>query len=553
MNIAMYLRVSDSDHDLSDKKNESDSIESQRILVLNYISNNPELIGEVTEYSDDGYTGTNFNRPGFQAMISDAKKGKINVIVVKDLSRLGREYIEMGDYLEQIFPLLGVRVIAINSRYDSRDHEGDVAGIDSAITNLINSMYSRDLSVKRKSTNRTRWANGTVKATVVPYGYDKDSETKEWLIDEYSGNVVRRIFEWAAGGLNVREISNKLNEEKIMPPGVYNKFKHDYKYTFSVPSKENIWSGYKVRAILKREEYLGYYIAHKKETDVFQIGKENLVPKSEWIYIPNHHPAIVTKEIYEAAQGAMKKAGVHKTHKSIEYSLKSKLKCGNCRLFLAFRPTAGDAKCHCRHKEEIGEYASCNDKIYNYRLIEENVYLSLIRNLEQFRELDEAIDKVMRKEMPNNKERLSDLEIKLSILKKKKLRQYEEYAEGLISAQVYSDNKEKLSHEIEDISSHIDELKKQINDDRNLSMEVKVRRKLADEVLDSMASTDQTTSDETTTVDSDVSYKAGTLTRETVDMFINMVYVHDTDRLEIEYTFDDIMDRAMERCNDSVQ
>ena len=137
MNIAMYLRVSDSDLDLSETKYESDSIESQRILVLNYISNHPELIGEVKEYADDGYTGVNFNRPGFQAMLNDVKKGIIDTIVTKDLSRLGREYIGLGDFLEQIFPLHEVRVIAINSHYDSKNHEGDVAGIDSAITNLV--------------------------------------------------------------------------------------------------------------------------------------------------------------------------------------------------------------------------------------------------------------------------------------------------------------------------------------------------------------------------------------------------------------------------------
>ena len=143
MNIAMYLRVSDSDLDLSETKYESDSIESQRILVLNYISNHPELIGEVKEYADDGYTGVNFNRPGFQAMINDVKKGSIDTIVTKDLSRLGREYIGLGDFLEQIFPLHEVRVIAINSHYDSKNHEGDVAGMvnsTSCIENGINNL-----------------------------------------------------------------------------------------------------------------------------------------------------------------------------------------------------------------------------------------------------------------------------------------------------------------------------------------------------------------------------------------------------------------------------
>ena len=524
----MYLRVSDSDLDLSETKYESDSIDSQRIMILNYISKNPELIGEVREYADDGYTGVNFNRPGFQSMINDAKKGLFDTIVTKDLSRLGREYIGMGDFLEQIFPLLGVRVIAINSHYDSNEHEGDVAGIDSAITNLINSMYSRDLSQKRKTTNKIRWANGTVKSTVVPYGYEKDSETKEWVIDEYSGTIVKRIFKWTAEGLSVSEISNKLNEQKILPPGLYNKKKYNYKYSFLVPTKENIWAGYKVRAILNREEYMGFLIVHKKETDDFDIGKEHIVPKSEWIYLPDHHPAIISKELYDAAHANMKKGYMHKNHKNKDYLLKSKLCCGNCRLHLAYMQCVGEDKCYCRHRKEIGPYSSCNDKHFKYHIVEENVYKSLVENLKKLKDLDKQINKVIQKEKPEKKDILNDFEAKLEILKRRKLSRYEEYAEGKISTQIYKNENEKITQEINSITDQIAEIRKQISDDNNFSMEVKLRSKLANEVI----------------ADKN---ESGNLTKELVDMFIKMVYVHDEDRLEIEYTFDDILDRAMWR------
>ena len=127
MSIGIYLRLSLSDGDLADKK-ESNSIENQRMLIREFIESQDDLFGEITEYVDDGYTGTNFERPGFKKMIEDAKRGRIKVIIAKDLSRLGRNYIELGDYLEQIFPLIGVRVIAIGSNYDSKDNVGDVAG-----------------------------------------------------------------------------------------------------------------------------------------------------------------------------------------------------------------------------------------------------------------------------------------------------------------------------------------------------------------------------------------------------------------------------------------
>ena len=148
MNIGIYLRLSMADGDLEEKnKKESNSIENQRLLLQEYILNHPELYGEVIEYVDDGYTGTNFERPAFQQMITDAKNDLIQVILAKDLSRLGRNYIEMGDYLDQIFPRLGVRVIAVGSGYDSNDHLGDVSGLDAAITNFIKIILK-----KRKTT-----------------------------------------------------------------------------------------------------------------------------------------------------------------------------------------------------------------------------------------------------------------------------------------------------------------------------------------------------------------------------------------------------------------
>lgn len=143
--IAFYLRLSKSDGDLGkDEKDESNSIENQRKLLQTFVESMEDLGGTVREYIDDGYTGTNFKRPGFQQMVEDAKKGVIGTILVKDLSRLGRDYIGVGDYLEQIFPILGVRVIAVNSQYDSNQYVGSTMGLEMSITNLVNTLYSRD-------------------------------------------------------------------------------------------------------------------------------------------------------------------------------------------------------------------------------------------------------------------------------------------------------------------------------------------------------------------------------------------------------------------------
>ena len=146
MKIGFYMRLSLADGDLGkDDKEESNSIENQRLLLQGFVESRKDITGDVTEYIDDGYTGTNFDRPAFMQMIEDAKKGKIDTIIVKDLSRLGRDYIGAGDYLEQIFPVLGIRFIAVNSSYDSNDYIGKTIGLDVSINNLLNSLYSKDI------------------------------------------------------------------------------------------------------------------------------------------------------------------------------------------------------------------------------------------------------------------------------------------------------------------------------------------------------------------------------------------------------------------------
>ena len=161
MSIAFYLRLSIADGDLGkNEKDESNSIENQRVLLQSYLTMMEISEDDVVEYVDDGYSGLNFNRPSFQRMIEDAKLGKIDTILVKDLSRLGRDYIGVGDYLEQIFPVLGVRFIAVNSNYDSNKYIGKTMGLEMSIGNLINTLYCKDLSKKLKSALRTKWKQG---------------------------------------------------------------------------------------------------------------------------------------------------------------------------------------------------------------------------------------------------------------------------------------------------------------------------------------------------------------------------------------------------------
>ena len=221
--IAIYLRLSLADGDLKKgSKDESNSIENQRMLLHDYIGKQEDLFGEIVEYVDDGYTGTNFNRPAFQKMIVDLKQGNIKVIMVKDLSRLGRDYIGVGDYIEQIFPLMGVRFIAVNNSFDSMKLNNGTPGIEVAVSNLVNNMYSRDIAKKVRAALETNWKNGKATCTNVPFGYVWNKKGgRRWEIDPEAAPCVKKVFELALSGRNTTQIAYGMNELNLPTPGLY--------------------------------------------------------------------------------------------------------------------------------------------------------------------------------------------------------------------------------------------------------------------------------------------------------------------------------------------
>lgn len=216
---AAYLRLSIEDGD----KAESNSIGNQRELIRDFAAERPGL-HLVEEYADDGYTGTNFDRPGFQQMMDGVRNGKIDTIIVKDLSRFGRDYIGVGEYMEQIFPLLGVRLIAINDNYDSNNYKGTTLGMDVVVSNLVNTMYCRDAGKKLRTANQVKWRKGITTASAAPFGYQFDPDKKgAFIVDPPAAKIVRRIFDLAILGLGTREIAMMLNDENVPVPSVYNK------------------------------------------------------------------------------------------------------------------------------------------------------------------------------------------------------------------------------------------------------------------------------------------------------------------------------------------
>ena len=220
---AIYVRLSKEDGDVATAgKRESNSISNQKDLIKNFLKDKKDIV-VVSERVDDGYSGSNFNRPGFQRMVEDAKAGRIKSIVIKDFSRFGRDYLEVGNYLEKILPVLGIRIISINDGFDSINSSGFTGGMSVALKNMLNAMYSRDLSRKVRSAMKTHAKNGEYMPAFPKYGYIKDPEDKHHLvIDPEAAEIVKLIFTMAADGENKRTDSktSERNPCAYMPGSI---------------------------------------------------------------------------------------------------------------------------------------------------------------------------------------------------------------------------------------------------------------------------------------------------------------------------------------------
>lgn len=293
--LLKYLRLSQEDLEKPGQA-ESNSITSQRALIDHYLAGSAELSGmEAREFCDDGCTGTNFDRPQFQEMMRLVKSRGAACIIVKDLSRLGRNYIEVGDYLEHIFPFLGVRVIAVNDGYDSARFQGDTGGMDVAFRNLINDFYSRDLSEKVKSAMRVQMRQGRL-VNHAPYGYQKSPEDKHRLVpDERTAPIVREIFRRVLAGESSGAIAADFNARRVPSPAAQRTGKDTPKWTHKA-----------VLGILHNLKYTGASVNHKMENRFLRDRTQRKLPPSEWIVRSGMHEPLVAAEDFEQANARLK-------------------------------------------------------------------------------------------------------------------------------------------------------------------------------------------------------------------------------------------------------
>ncbi len=324
--VSMYLRVSREDIN----KNESESILNQRAMLKDYVDKNEDL-QLVSIRIDDGYSGSDFERPAFKDMMEDVKNRKIDCIIVKDFSRFGRDFIEVGRYLEEIFPFMGVRFISINDNYDSLKGE---KGIDSLIIpfkNLINDSYLRDISLKIRSSLDIKRKKGEFIGSFATYGYLKDENNKNKLVvDKVACKVVEDIFKYRLEGLSADKIAKKLNKEGVLSPMEYKK---SIGINISTNFKKNekaLWSAKAIFRILENPIYIGTLEQNKTTTPNYKIKKSIVVPKEDRIVVYNSHKPIISKEVFENVQKLMAIDTRTSPNQEKVYLLSGFINCAEC-------------------------------------------------------------------------------------------------------------------------------------------------------------------------------------------------------------------------------
>jgi DNA invertase Pin-like site-specific DNA recombinase len=317
------------------------------------------------EYADDGYSGTTYDRPAWKRLLADIEAEKVNLVITRDLSRLGRDYILTGQYTEIYFPAKGVRYIAVNDGYDSNNRGNDLAPFQ----NIVNEMYARDTSKKIRSALRTKMEDGAYIGNYAPYGYRKDpGDRNHLLIDPLTAPVVRDIFERASRGEPPLKIAKELNERCIKTPASYRRFKRK-EVDMETVGGEKGWTSSTICKILSNRVYTGDMVQGKTSKLSFKSQMTLRIPKEEWIVVENKHNAIVSKDLFEQAG---RRSVPRKRSKSAQFSnaFSGLVYCGDCKRVMT--TTGGshkeDRKLVCSGYKQYGRTA-CTNHYMKYDLL----------------------------------------------------------------------------------------------------------------------------------------------------------------------------------------
>ncbi len=469
--IALYIRLSKEDNG----SKSTDGIENQLKLLLDFIRKNTSdrKVEFVEIYIDHNRTGTNFERPEWERMMEDAKKNKINCIIVKDLSRFARNYLEAGNYLEKIFPFLGIRFIAINDHFDSAGEIFSKKEFDIEFKNLANEFYSKDISKKIMSVFQTKKEQGQFIGNKAPYGYIL--KNNHYIIDEFAASVVRRIFKMKIEGVSAYRIASILNQEKIPSPSRYAKEQGIKKYK---DCNDSLWQQGTVSQILYNRAYVGDLVQGKYNHSIYSKEKQGKRKEAAWIVIEDTHPAIVNREIFQIVQKIREKnqkVWKNKQDKSgYKNVLEGILVCGICHHMMRRRKDikkgtvkyyffCGSAYSHSQVKCNTASVVDY--KIFDivWKQIQQQIDFSVERNnlLERIKksENDSVVHGMERKRKKQIQDELHRyVYLKTSI--------YKDMKQGIRTKEDFLHTKEKYTQKILELKTKLNE-KEQDDFDRN--------------------------------------------------------------------------------------
>ena len=522
---ALYLRLSREDGD----KTESDSIANQRTLLEAYAADHPELC-IVDEFADDGYSGSNFERPAFQRLFQELEQGTINCILVKDLSRFGRNYIEVGRYLERIFPVMRVRLIAVTDNYDSQSAWKTSDSIMVPMRNLLNDAYCRDISVKIKSQLAVKRKRGDFVGSFAAFGYQKDpANHTKLIVDELAAETVQNIFRWKISGMSNQGIAKVLNEKQIPTPAAYHVAEnHVYSGQKAWDLQRSLWTSGTVYHILKNEKYKGTYVGAKFIMPVPCKHRIRRAPVEQQVRIEDSHAAIVTPEEFEQAQKViMLQHGNHQAGKYTkhQYPLKGKVYCGYCQKLMKYRVLKNlGPSFNCRFSATAVD-SPCKRIPISEEVLEEIVRNALTAQIKQAEHILEILHERERKALicfsalERQEEKLSTEKAEIV---KQRVALYEQYADGNMSKEEFIRQRDAYRVQEDERMEQIQRLRIEKN---QIFQPVKKDTDNLQAVMDTVGEA------------GDVMH----LSQNVVETFIDRIEVFNTERVKIRFTFEDVL------------
>lgn len=459
---AVYLRLSREDGDVIEgSKQVSNSIANQNELVMDYLKSRPE-ISVISTYTDDGYTGVNFDRPEFQRMLSDIREGKINCVIVKDLSRFGRNYIESGRYIEKIFPMLGIRFIAITDGYDSINED---MGSDMIVPfkNLINDAYCRDISIKIRSHMDIKRRNGEYIGAFAAYGYLKDEENKNHLVvDGYAADVVRDIFSMKLCGMSQQAIADKLNADGILSPIQYKKSIGVGLNSSFQKSLKPKWSYNAVLRILKNEVYTGTVVQGKCTTPNYKIKKRIHRDETEWIRVEDMHEAIIPKSDFDIVQDILLRDTRVAPEQAEVFPLAGMVFCADCGEPMVRKtvPAGGKRYVYYVCSGNKRDKSKCSTHNISEKNLIQGVLGVVQDHIGKVIATADAVEMIhqtqkTKPDVVKLEDRIQKLSEEADACNSRKMNLYEDYKDGILSKDEYSMLKEKYQAQMDDIEKSI--------------------------------------------------------------------------------------------------